>query len=223
MLVENNKNIIQNNVNSFVAIFSFGQSAIFLIGGPTKSHAPVPLLIRSGDIVIMSGESRLAYHGIPKILRPTDDSSPLPHCLSEEALFKKRIETKSSYAKCSICCCKSTERETSVLKRERSGEEMGESGYSSKRKAWNETSELEPNTETEFKTPEPDTKHQNWESKDNTDSAIPLSAATSRTETETHNFVCPDCEWLRRNWTRVESYLSYSRININVRQVGDIK
>jgi alkylated DNA repair protein alkB family protein 1 len=47
---------------------SFGCDAIFLIGGETKSIRPVPIYLRSGDIVVMAGESRLAYHGVPKIL-----------------------------------------------------------------------------------------------------------------------------------------------------------
>ncbi|ODM96327.1 ABC transporter G family member 23 [Orchesella cincta] len=48
--------------------FSFGQSAIFLIGGKSKTERPQPVLLQSGDIAIMSGESRLSYHGVPKIL-----------------------------------------------------------------------------------------------------------------------------------------------------------
>lgn len=47
---------------------SFGQSAIFLIGGKTKAEKPQPILLQSGDVAIMSGQSRLSYHGVPKIL-----------------------------------------------------------------------------------------------------------------------------------------------------------
>jgi len=68
-----------------LSISSFGQSGIFLIGGKTKQVKPVPILLRSGDIVIMSEESRLAYHGVPKILAPSDDE-PVPRALSSEML-----------------------------------------------------------------------------------------------------------------------------------------
>ncbi len=34
---------------------SLGRSAIFLIGGRTKFIKPVPILLRSGDIMVMSG------------------------------------------------------------------------------------------------------------------------------------------------------------------------
>ena len=58
---------------------------MFLIGGPTKQTSPLPLLLNSGDIVVMSGESRLAYHGVPRVLPPSPDH-PVPDCLTAEAL-----------------------------------------------------------------------------------------------------------------------------------------
>jgi alkylated DNA repair protein alkB homolog 1 len=49
--------------------FSFGNAGIFLIGGNTKAAcAPSPMLLRSGDILLMTGSSRLHYHGVPRIL-----------------------------------------------------------------------------------------------------------------------------------------------------------
>jgi alkylated DNA repair protein alkB homolog 1 len=43
---------------------SLGNAAIFLIGGLTRDIQPTPILLRSGDVVIMSGpECRRAYHG----------------------------------------------------------------------------------------------------------------------------------------------------------------
>jgi alkylated DNA repair protein alkB family protein 1 len=48
---------------------SLGNAAIFLIGGPTREVEPVPILLRSGDVVILSGPvCRRAYHGVPRIL-----------------------------------------------------------------------------------------------------------------------------------------------------------
>lgn len=44
--------------------FRLGNAAVFLIGGQTRDSEPVPILLRSGDIVIMSGPAcRRAYHG----------------------------------------------------------------------------------------------------------------------------------------------------------------
>lgn len=47
---------------------SLGHSAVFLIGGKTKDVEPVALFVRSGDVVIMGGESRLFMHGVPRII-----------------------------------------------------------------------------------------------------------------------------------------------------------
>lgn len=54
-----------------IVSISIGCSAIFLIGGDQKSITPTPILVRSGDAIIMSGKSRYSYHGIPAILPPT--------------------------------------------------------------------------------------------------------------------------------------------------------
>ncbi|ETW03537.1 alkylated DNA repair protein AlkB [Aphanomyces invadans] len=51
-----------------VVSLSIGCSAIFLKGGLSKEIAPLELLVRSGDVVIMGGNSRLCFHGIAKIL-----------------------------------------------------------------------------------------------------------------------------------------------------------
>ncbi|KAF8323205.1 hypothetical protein DL93DRAFT_2162389 [Clavulina sp. PMI_390] len=51
---------------------SLGNAAIFLIGGLTRDTKPLAILLRSGDVVIMSGpRCRRAYHGVPRILEGT--------------------------------------------------------------------------------------------------------------------------------------------------------
>lgn len=66
-----------SEVNIAAPLFSvsFGQTAIFLIGGLRQEDPANAMFLRSGDIVIMSGNSRLRYHGVPKILAA---SEPLP-------------------------------------------------------------------------------------------------------------------------------------------------
>ncbi|XP_070160251.1 nucleic acid dioxygenase ALKBH1 [Polyergus mexicanus] len=67
------------NVAAPLFSISFGQTAIFLIGGPKQEDSANAIFLRSGDVVIMSGSSRLRYHGVPKILSasriPWDDNS----------------------------------------------------------------------------------------------------------------------------------------------------
>lgn len=47
--------------------FSFGQSAIFLLGKNMHTK-PTAMFLHSGDIVVMSKESRLYIHGIPRVM-----------------------------------------------------------------------------------------------------------------------------------------------------------
>nr|XP_033808662.1 nucleic acid dioxygenase ALKBH1 [Geotrypetes seraphini]XP_033808663.1 nucleic acid dioxygenase ALKBH1 [Geotrypetes seraphini] len=61
--------------------FSFGHSAIFLLGGLKREETPLPMFIHSGDIMVMSGISRLVHHAVPRIL-PCPDGSALPYCLT---------------------------------------------------------------------------------------------------------------------------------------------
>lgn len=46
---------------------SLGSPAVFLCGGETKSHPVVPMVLRNGDLLIMSGQSRKAYHAVSKV------------------------------------------------------------------------------------------------------------------------------------------------------------
>lgn len=50
-----------------------GHAALFLLGSGDRADPPRPLILRSGDVLIMSGRGRQAYHGVPRIL---EDSLP---------------------------------------------------------------------------------------------------------------------------------------------------
>ncbi|ALC49712.1 AlkB [Drosophila busckii] len=67
------------NLKAPLFSFSFGQAAIFLIGGTTVDEKPSALFLRSGDVLVMSEQSRLCYHAVPRIL-PTD-LKPWNDCL----------------------------------------------------------------------------------------------------------------------------------------------
>ncbi len=50
------------------AVCRLGCAAVFLIGGSTRDTEPVPILLRSGDVVVMSGpRCRRAYHGLYRV------------------------------------------------------------------------------------------------------------------------------------------------------------
>jgi DNA oxidative demethylase len=55
---------------------SLGDAAIFRVGGLARKDPTRAFELRSGDVVVLGGEDRLAYHGIDRILPGT--SSLLP-------------------------------------------------------------------------------------------------------------------------------------------------
>ena len=50
---------------------SLGDAARFVIGGLSRRDATSPLLLRSGDVLVMGGPARLRYHGVTRILPGT--------------------------------------------------------------------------------------------------------------------------------------------------------
>lgn len=43
------------------------------MGGQTIDEKPIAISLHSGDIMIMSKQSRLCYHGVPKIVRSSSE------------------------------------------------------------------------------------------------------------------------------------------------------
>ncbi|KAG0308071.1 hypothetical protein BGZ97_000178 [Linnemannia gamsii] len=59
------------NKHAPLVSFSFGHSCIYLLGGPTREQVPTPILLQSGDILVMTGPCRSAFHGVPRIIENT--------------------------------------------------------------------------------------------------------------------------------------------------------
>lgn len=55
---------------------SLGDNAIFHVGGPKRSDPKVRVTLRSGDVCLLAGPSRFAYHGIDRILAGSSDLIP---------------------------------------------------------------------------------------------------------------------------------------------------
>lgn len=55
---------------------SLGDTAVFRIGGLTRSAPSERLLLRSGDVCLLAGDSRLAFHGVDRIDPGTSDILP---------------------------------------------------------------------------------------------------------------------------------------------------
>jgi alkylated DNA repair protein alkB family protein 1 len=54
-----------------VVSMSLGCACVFLMGGLTRETEPVPILLRSGDVLVMGGPSRLRLHGIACVIPHT--------------------------------------------------------------------------------------------------------------------------------------------------------
>jgi alkylated DNA repair protein alkB family protein 1 len=52
---------------------SLGCDGIFLIGGDRRDIEPTALVLRSGDVVILSGDARCCYHGVPRVVSRFED------------------------------------------------------------------------------------------------------------------------------------------------------
>jgi alkylated DNA repair protein (DNA oxidative demethylase) len=54
-----------------IVSISLGDAARFVVGGLTRKEAMRPLMLRSGDVLVMGGPSRLRFHGVTRILPGT--------------------------------------------------------------------------------------------------------------------------------------------------------
>jgi DNA alkylation damage repair protein AlkB len=50
---------------------SIGEAARFVVGGLTRKDRLQPVILRSGDVLVMGGPSRLRFHGVTRILPGT--------------------------------------------------------------------------------------------------------------------------------------------------------
>jgi alkylated DNA repair protein (DNA oxidative demethylase) len=54
-----------------IVSISLGDAARFVIGGLSRRDPTSPVMLRSGDVLVMGGPSRLRYHGVTRILPGT--------------------------------------------------------------------------------------------------------------------------------------------------------
>jgi DNA alkylation damage repair protein AlkB len=61
-----------------IVSISLGDAARFVIGGVTRKEPTRPLILRSGDVLVMGGPSRLRFHGVTRIQAGTAPSGTGP-------------------------------------------------------------------------------------------------------------------------------------------------
>jgi alkylated DNA repair protein (DNA oxidative demethylase) len=50
---------------------SLGDEARFVVGGLSRREPTFPVMLKSGDVIVMGGPSRLRYHGVTRVLPGT--------------------------------------------------------------------------------------------------------------------------------------------------------
>ncbi|XP_047332826.1 alpha-ketoglutarate-dependent dioxygenase alkB [Impatiens glandulifera] len=65
-----------------IVSMSLGCKAIFLLGGKSREDEPMAMFMRSGDIMLMAGEARECFHGVPRIF--TDEENAEIDCLESQ-------------------------------------------------------------------------------------------------------------------------------------------
>lgn len=195
------------------------------MGGRTRQVRPQALLLHSGDIVIMSGESRLAFHGVPRVLPPPPET-PVPECLSLAALERQqrqREEEGAEHSNYSCCICgakwdaRPEFRDLSCQLRQSvaaSGDGAGEqrliTGLGSPTAPIKAA--LHRHTDHHY-----DDTGDTGLCDSRTHMSPPVSSpCCGPPKTDTG---CPSCQQLVSGWGQFVQYLSVSRINVNVRQV----
>jgi alkylated DNA repair protein (DNA oxidative demethylase) len=61
----------ENNLEAPVLSISLGDDCLFRVGGKARQDPTVSFKLRSGDIVVLGGEGRLAFHGVDRIYPTT--------------------------------------------------------------------------------------------------------------------------------------------------------
>lgn len=61
------------NLKPCIISISIGDDCEFVIGGTKRSDPTETIILRSGDILVLHGDSRLAYHGIKRIIPNTSN------------------------------------------------------------------------------------------------------------------------------------------------------
>ncbi len=66
----------EDDFSAPIVSVSLGDTGLFRVGGRTRKAPTRRLELTSGDVLVMRGEARLAYHGIDRILRGSSDLLP---------------------------------------------------------------------------------------------------------------------------------------------------
>ncbi|GJP58125.1 hypothetical protein CLOP_g20674 [Closterium sp. NIES-67] len=65
-----------------IVSISLGCKAVFLLGGRSREEAPMAVVVRSGDVLLMAGPCRECFHGVPRIFSDPREADIPPALLA---------------------------------------------------------------------------------------------------------------------------------------------
>ena len=152
----------------------------------------------------MSGESRLAYHGVPKVIQLTKLDG-IPKCLSteqfEQALKDHETDTAGSNGDYCSLCGRNLDKCTSITMTRETKEHID---VIRERKRTHSDNNREEDMSCSKMT------------------ALSTSGLQEDCPAKKKVNDCSGCSWILNNWKDFKFYLPHSRINMNIRQVGVI-
>jgi alkylated DNA repair protein (DNA oxidative demethylase) len=66
----------EEDLTAPVLSVSLGDDAVFRLGGRSRRDVTRSFPLRSGDVLVLGGASRLAFHGVDRIVPGTSDLVP---------------------------------------------------------------------------------------------------------------------------------------------------
>lgn len=66
------QDITENNKEACIVSISLGDSCIFAVGGTRRSDPIQRGQVNSGDVIVLYGDSRMAFHGVDKVIPNSD-------------------------------------------------------------------------------------------------------------------------------------------------------
>ena len=140
---------------------------------------------------------------IIKVLTPSDKQTRVPDVLSSAALeraVRTNVEATSTHSSC-VVCGQTVQAEAACSNRQTQTK-------------WSSTQTTDHHLSDDVAL---------FESKSHTeDMCVSACSSSSSCVVADRLSQCTSCRWLMKMWPQFELYLSYSRINVNVRQVGDL-
>eukprot|EP00842_Homolaphlyctis_polyrhiza_P002463 jgi/Hompol1/3217/HPOL_001535-RA len=73
------------DMNAPLVSFSIGLDGVLLFGTETTNDRPIAIKLESGDVLVMTGQARRAFHGVPLVI---DDTAP-EYILKDDSLDRE--------------------------------------------------------------------------------------------------------------------------------------